>query len=124
MPYTLHLNYLINREKGRARRRRAKNNVEREGDGVVRQNVSLIKLHPTLREEERDVDVRAFVEGVVKSNGKQQYGMGYEAVRLWTAKHDHLLGDRALSETDINENMPHIVSLRRVFWDLLPLVPA
>ena len=43
----------------------------------VRQNVSLIKLHGTLREEPRGVDVGGFIEGVVKGNSKEQYALGY-----------------------------------------------
>jgi hypothetical protein len=114
VPYALHLNHLITQRKGRRRR----------GQSVlVRNNIGLIKLHPTLGEEQRERAIGAILEGVVKGNGKEQYALGYEAVRLWTAKYDHVLGDRVLTETEINQELPHIHSIRKTFWDLLPLLP-
>jgi len=37
----------------------------------------MIKLHPTFEEKTRSIDIKALIEGVVKSNGKEQYGLGF-----------------------------------------------
>lgn len=41
--------------------------------------------------------------GVIKSNDKQQYGFGLEALRLWTASNDSYLGDRSISDHSVNK---------------------
>ena len=38
------------------------------------------------------------LEGVIKSNNREQYGLGLEALRLWTARRDDYLGDRGISD--------------------------
>ena len=42
----------------------------------------------------RGIDVRGFIDGVVKGNNKEQYALGYQALRLWTVNNDKNLGDR------------------------------
>ena len=50
----------------------------------------------------KSTNVKTLIEGATKSNATNQYGFGYEALRLWTASNDLNLGDRKLDDDDIN----------------------
>lgn len=54
----------------------------------------MIKLHPTIDEDQKNLSVHEFINGTVKSNSKEQYGYGLEAIRLWVARSDEYVGDR------------------------------
>jgi hypothetical protein len=82
---------LINQKKSRRRK-----------TTQFKNNINLIKLHPTIVEKDRSREVRSLLEGTVKSNHKEQYAMGLEALRLWAAKNDNYIGDRSITEKDIN----------------------
>jgi hypothetical protein len=54
----------------------------------------MIFLHPTLKPDQRDIDVHHFITGSLKISNKQDYGFGFEAIRLWACRHSDYLGDR------------------------------
>ena len=64
---------------------------------------SLVKFHPTIDESQRNKQIDQVLFGVSKANNEQQYGYGLEALRLWIARHDSYLGDRKLSDKEVNK---------------------
>jgi len=67
--------------------------------------------------------VKEFIEGVIKSNKKHQYGYGLEALRLWAARHDSYLGDRLVREHEVGKELENSLSLRKTFWNILGILP-
>lgn len=84
--------------------------------------MSMIKLHPTLKETIQNVSMETLIMGAAKSSDMREYGWGYEAVRVWVAKMDSHKGDREMIETSVNEEMPHCTSIRKTLWKILAIL--
>lgn len=54
----------------------------------------MVYLHPTMKPEQRELNVHDFITGSMKISNKNDYGYGFEAIRLWVCKHTKYLGDR------------------------------
>jgi hypothetical protein len=63
----------------------------------------MIYLHPTMKPEQRDLEVYNFITGSLKISNKQDYGFGFEAIRLWVCRHSDYLGNRELKEREVSE---------------------
>ena len=60
----------------------------------------------------------------MKGSGVKEYGWGWEALRLWTARHDNYLGDRSVDEDTVKNEMALGLSIRKTLWEMMGVMPA